>query len=43
MRIMVARSHSGLMSATLMLACLLLLPNHAAASTACLIPMKEGV
>lgn len=42
MRIIVARSHSGLMSAPLMLACLFPLPNHAAASAAHCIPTKEG-
>lgn len=40
---MVARKSSGLMSAPLMLTCFLLLPNHAAVSTAHCIPVKEGV
>lgn len=41
MRIMVARSCPGLLSASLMLAYILLLPNHAVARLR--IPMKEGV
>lgn len=43
MRILIARIQSELMRGRLILACPLLLPNHAAASATCHIPMKEGV